>query len=305
VKTSSVCIARPPDWFTLIAPMTTMTASLRDDIMARINAAYRNNNGLVIESLIEEYQMRAETGEEDAATRLIRTIRTIARMREQIREIEAATVTLRESELYRLQKIVLEAEAKGIDKLSELARGVERQISEAQLRLDRIRKTAATAASTTDEPVPSARQARRPPAEEAAPRPQEPEPQPAEEQVAQAEEGDAHEIHRPALRYIAEQLYGLRVGYEYRLVPEGASAHHLRVPDFTLRDGSGNTILWFHLPELDDMQRERWQADLTQYASLGYEMGINLFMTRDEENSRFDEIRLQKMARFLTTLIGN
>jgi len=90
--------------------------SLRDEIMARINAAYRNGNGLVIESLIEEYQMRAEVGEEDAATRLIRTIRTISRMREQIRETEAATVTLRESELYRLQKIVIEAEAKGIDR---------------------------------------------------------------------------------------------------------------------------------------------------------------------------------------------
>lgn len=282
--------------------------NLRDEIMARINAAYRNNNGLVIESLIEEYQMRTETGEEDAATRLIRTIRTIARMREQIREIEAATITLRESELYRLQKVVLEAEAHGTDKLSELARGVERQISEAQLRLERIRKTAATAANTTDEPVPSARQSRRPPAEEAAPKPKEsapPEPDPAQEQVEQTEEDDAREIHRPALRYIAEQLYTLRLGYEYRLSPEGADVRHLRVPDFTLRDGSGNTILWFHLPEFDDVQRERWQADLAQYASLGYELGINLFMTRDEENSRFDEIRLQKMARFIATLIGN
>ncbi|WP_018609634.1 J domain-containing protein [Uliginosibacterium gangwonense] len=279
--------------------------NLRDDIMARINAAYRNNNGLVIESLIEEYQMRAETGEEDAATRLIRTIRTIARMREQIREIEAATITLRESELYRLQKIVLEAEAKGTDKLSELARGVERQISEAQLRLDRIRKTAATAANTTDEPVPSARQSRRPPVEEAAPQPKDsaqPKPEPTEES---AEEDDSHEIHRPALRYIAEQLYAMRLGYEYRQALDGASVRHLRVPDFTLHDGSGNTILWFHLPELDEIQRERWQADLAQYASLGYEMGINLFMTRDEENSRFDEIRLQKMARFIATLIGN
>lgn len=135
--------------------------ALRDEIMARINAAYRNGNGLMIESLLEEYQMRVEVGEEDAATRLIRTIRTIARMREQIRETRAALVTLRESELFRLQKIVTEAEARGGDKLAELAHGVERQIGEANTRLERIRKMAVANASAKIEPVPSARNAHR------------------------------------------------------------------------------------------------------------------------------------------------
>lgn len=135
--------------------------ALRDEIMARVNAAYRNGNGLMIESLLEEYQMRAEVGEEDAATRLIRTIRTIARMREQIQDTRAALATLRESELFRLQKAVEEAEARGIDKLAELARGVERQIGEANTRLERIRKMSAAHASEELEPVPSERNARR------------------------------------------------------------------------------------------------------------------------------------------------
>lgn len=273
--------------------------SLRDEIMARINAAYRNGNGLVIESLIEEYQQRVEVGDEDAATRLIRTIRTIARMRDQIRETEAAIATLRDSELVRLQKIVVEAEARGVDKLADLAAGVERQIAEAALRLERIRQYAAAATAATVEPVPSARTAQRPVAT------------PGTGSTAASAElaGDAESpasraseevFERAAERYIAEQLQALGQAYAYR--QPCVLAPHLRVPDFTVQDAAGKPVVWFHQSDLDASAREAWQADLAAYAALGFESGINLFVTRDDAAGGVDEVRLRKMAGFIHSL---
>lgn len=273
--------------------------SLRDEIMARINAAYRNGNGLVIESLIEEYQQRAEVGDEDAATRLIRTIRTIARMRDQIRETEAAIATLRDSELVRLQKIVVEAEARGVDKLAELAAGVERQIAEAALRLERIRKYAAAAMAATVEPVPSARTAQRPAATQ----------RPGSTAAPTAAAGDADSpaasasddaFERAAERYIADQLQALGLAYVYR--QPCVLAPHLRVPDFTVLDAAGKPVVWFHQSDLDASAREAWQSDLAAYAALGFESGINLFVTRDDAAGGVDEVRLRKMAGFIHSL---
>lgn len=276
--------------------------SLRDEIMARINAAYRNGNGLVIESLIEEYQQRAEVGEEDAATRLIRTIRTIARMRDQIRETEAAILTLRDSELVRLQKIVIEAEARGVDKLAELAAGVERQIAEAEVRLERIRKYAAAAATVTLEPVPSARTAQRTVAEKKVEEGLV-DPPAAGSPVAQTfRSARGEELERAAELYIADQLHAAGQDYAYRQPCVLAAGQCLRVPDFTVLDAESKPLLWFHQPEMDAEAREGWQADLAAYAALGFETGINLFVTRDDETGAVDETRLRKMVLFVLSL---
>ena len=289
-------LTSPPTRSAMLAP------ALRDEIMARINAAYRNGNGLVIESLIEEYQQRAEVGEEDAATRLIRTIRTIARMRDQIRETEAAILTLRDSELVRLQKIVIEAEARGVDKLAELAAGVERQIAEAEVRLERIRKYAAAAATVTLEPVPSARTAQRTVAEKKVEAGLV-DPPAAGSPVAQTFRSvRGEELERAAELYIADQLHAAGQDYAYRQPCVLAAGQCLRVPDFTVLDAESKPLLWFHQPEMDAEAREDWQADLAAYAALGFETGINLFVTRDDETGAVDEMRLRKMVLFVLSL---
>ncbi|MBK9615987.1 MAG: hypothetical protein IPO35_10910 [Uliginosibacterium sp.] len=67
-------------------------------------------------------------------------------------------------------------------------------------------------------------------------------------------------------------------------------------------DAESKPLLWFHQPEMDAEAREDWQADLAACAALGFETGINLFVTRDDETGAVDETRLRKMVLFVLSL---
>lgn len=273
---------------------------LREEIMARVNVAYRDGHVHTIQALIDEYQMRAEPGEDDAATRLIRTIRLLSRVREQVGEISQATATLRESGLYRLHKTVEEAEARGEDKLRVIERGIERDIARAEGELSRLqaelngtvpgRETAemaaprtATVADLQDVVVET----------------------PVEASCAEPlpEEPSGGRICSQAEFEIARLLDEMGLPCVYRQSVQGSVHPGEHTPSFTIRGAGGQVLLWEHLPHAEHPDaRQRWQERQSWYADNGFEVGMQLFVTRDEPDGRYNAERLRKLAEFICSL---
>lgn len=273
---------------------------LRDEIMSRINVAYRDGHVHTIQALIDEYQMRAQPGEDDAATRLIRTIRLMARVREQIGEIGQAAATLRESGLYRLFKTVEEAERRGEDKLRVIAIGIERDITRAENELQRLNRQLAERAATLLAAEASAAEAA----------PEGPVPPSAAEtpvDTPPAEEGletaGGERVSSQAEVAIANLLRELGVAYAYRQPLAGSQRPGEREPAFTLLDRDRQPVLWEHLTyREDEEQRSCWQERQAWYAENGFDVGINLFVTRDEPDGSVNPARLRKVAEFVRSL---
>ncbi|NSL57044.1 J domain-containing protein [Uliginosibacterium aquaticum] len=260
--------------------------SLRDEIMSRINVAYRDGHVHTIQALIDEYQMRAQPGEDDAATRLIRTIRLMSRVREQISNIGQTTATLRESGLYRLYKAVEEAEARGEDKLRIIEIGIERDIARAENELARLRQQAlmpvAAEVAAAGEPSPEG------------------EPGDSQDEPAEDEAAMRQPQFSPAELAIAALLDELGLEYAYRQPLAGSARPGEREPAFTIRDAKGQSLLWEHLGVLEsEALRTAWQERQGWFAANGFDAGINLFVTRDEADGTFDAARLRKMAEFI------
>ena len=269
--------------------------ALRDEFMARINVAYRQGHVHSIQALIDEYQMRARPAADDAATRLIRTIRLLSRVREQIGEIGEATRLLRESSLHRLYLAVSSAEARGEDKLRQIELGVERDIAHAEREQSRLMKLM----SARDKQLTAPPLAER--AEPAAEAPAEP----VAEVPVLASEPRCAQVCSPAELEIARLLDGLGLDYAYRVAPAGASAPDGREPSFTIRDQRQGVLLWDHLGALDsESARSAWQQRQAWLAALGFDPGINLCVTRDEADGSFDAARLRRMAEYIRSLCG-
>lgn len=272
--------------------------SLRDEIMSRINVAYRDGHVHTIQALIDEYQMRAQPGEDDAATRLIRTIRLMSRVREQIGLIGQSMATLRESGLYRLYRTVEEAEARGEDKLRVIEIGIERDIARAETELARLRQQLAAPAPAVAE---SAAEAELRSAAAAEPEPA----VPAEEAPASAPAGGGAQVCSAGELEIARLLDELQLDYAYRLPLSGSTRPGEREPGFTIRASAQQTLLWEHLPHLEsEDERARWQERQAWFAANGFDPGINLFVTRDEADGSFDAARLRKMAEYIRSQCG-
>ncbi len=257
--------------------------SLRDEIMARVNVAYRDGHVHTIQTLIDEYQMRSQPGDEDAATRLIRTIRLMSRMREQIAEISQASASLRESGLYRLYRTVEDAEARGEDRLRSIEAGIERDIQRTEAELRRLSQTEQAHVAAAPEVKPEAEAA-------------EVDPAPA----APAGRAAGGQVCSQAELEIARLLDELGLDFSYREPIAGADHSEEREPAFTIRNSRKEAMFWEHLPVLDNPEaRERWQARQGWFAARGFETGFNLVVTRDESDGSFDALRLKRMAEYV------
>lgn len=262
--------------------------SLRDEIMSRINVAYRDGHVHTIQALIDEYQMRSQPEDDDAATRLIRTIRLMSRVREQIGEISQATASLRESSLYRLYRAVEDAEARGEDKLRSIEVGIERDIARAEAELNRLSQPEPAAKSVPPASMPE------PVSADAASPSSVPSSSPSGTQVCS-----------PAELEIARLLDELGLDFSYRQPIPGGDGEAGREPAFTIRNGRKEVLLWEHLAPFDgDEARERWQTRQNWFSAKGFETGFNLVVTRDEADGSFDAGRLRRMAEYVRSQWG-
>ena len=99
--------------------------------MAQINLAYKRGDLNTIERIIKEYgeDPEAIVGE-DVASRIVKTIRRIAQLERRIDELGQELESLKHADIYVLKQTIEEQEASGGDPLRDLARDLQRQISE-------------------------------------------------------------------------------------------------------------------------------------------------------------------------------
>ena len=118
----------------------------RTNLMVAANEAYEQGDTAALECLLEEWRQSPEavTGS-GAAAELERTLRRIAQVEAGILRIDEELAELDASAMGWLRRRVEKAAHEGWDLLAHMVRELDRQISEAQLELDRRAATAATA----------------------------------------------------------------------------------------------------------------------------------------------------------------
>ena len=112
----------------------------RTRIMAEVNKAYAEGDIERLEAILEEWEASPDAIEgEDVGSRLVRTIRMIARVKRRLGQIEKEVQALTETELYELKIRINEAAQEERDLIEELAAGVDAQIERARARLEELR----------------------------------------------------------------------------------------------------------------------------------------------------------------------
>lgn len=112
-------------------------------IMADANQAYKNGDEQLLEKLFTQGKHSPEMVKGDGTgVDLVRVIRKIANIEERLKQIASETAAIKESALFQL-KLKYEAMLeKGIDLLTEMAGYLNRQITEACIRLNRAQSQA-------------------------------------------------------------------------------------------------------------------------------------------------------------------
>ena len=101
----------------------------RTKIMAMVNKAYEEGDVERLESILTEWATSPESIEgEDIGSRLVRTIRMIARVKRRIGQIEKDIQQLMQTDLYELKLKVEELESVGRDWISEMEAKIEEEI---------------------------------------------------------------------------------------------------------------------------------------------------------------------------------
>jgi hypothetical protein len=110
----------------------------RTNLMVAANLAYEQGDVAALERLLEEWERSPEavTGQ-GAAAELERTLRRIAQAEARIAEVDQELAELEASAMGWLRRRVEKAAREGWDLLAHMVRELDRQISEAQLELDR------------------------------------------------------------------------------------------------------------------------------------------------------------------------
>jgi len=107
----------------------------RTALMAQVNLAYKRGDLKAIERIMKEYgeDPQAIVGE-DVASRIVKAIRRIARLRRRIEEVGRELEALKKADIYLLKQTIEEQEASGADPLGDLARNPKRQVADKKMR---------------------------------------------------------------------------------------------------------------------------------------------------------------------------
>lgn len=101
---------------------------------------------------------------------------------------------------------------------------------------------------------------------------------------------------------IANMLHQRGIEFEYERILEENGRRC--IPDFTFEDASGEPIILEHLGMLDvPSYAEAWKRKLDFYKSIGYEVGENLFTTRDDDNGSIDSLAIKKVIDEIEDLV--
>lgn len=273
---------------------------LRDRLMAEINANYANGNVEAIAEIVERYRDRLNAAEtDDIGTQLVRAIRSIAQTRERIASLIQAVADLTTSEWAKFKAEIEDGEARGEDPLSQLADKLHADFLVEQQRLNDL--LAASCPATTEEAeivsvtieVPAADKEDTPTSSGFRP----------EGLIHRTERGE--KVRSKSEVIIANMLHNLGLDYRYEFPIEGTNQLGIRRPDFVFFNSEHRPVLWEHLGMLHDEQyRERWNAKLTWYEANGFSQGINLFITRDEDDGSLDSQHIRKTAELIKALIN-
>jgi ATP-dependent exoDNAse (exonuclease V) alpha subunit len=128
------------------------------------------------------------------------------------------------------------------------------------------------------------------------------EPPYAEHLIHKTEKG--HMVRSKSELVIANKLFQLDLPYEYERPYELPELERKFWPDFRFTDPSGDTIIWEHLGMLHkDDYRESWERKLRIYNEQGFQEGVNLFTTRDDERGGLDSNTVVGVAEKIKSLI--
>lgn len=107
--------------------------------MAEANRAYEEGDEERLEAILREWESSPESVKgEGVGIDLVRIIRKISQVEERFHTIEIEIAQLKESDLYKLKLKVEEDEKQGRDLLAEMAKQLDKQISDASKRLTKI-----------------------------------------------------------------------------------------------------------------------------------------------------------------------
>jgi hypothetical protein len=111
----------------------------RTGLMADINIAYATGDEERIRQILRDWKDSPDQVEgDDVGAKLIRAIRRITQLQRRLTEIQAETNLLKQSDLYQLSQKAQEAKDHQQDILEEMAKLVEKQIADAEMRLDEL-----------------------------------------------------------------------------------------------------------------------------------------------------------------------
>jgi pimeloyl-ACP methyl ester carboxylesterase len=124
----------------------------------------------------------------------------------------------------------------------------------------------------------------------------------AEKLIHRAEKG--HMVRSKSELVISNILYSMDIEYHYERPFEGQITSAKKRPDFSFIDPAGNIILWEYLGMLDfTSYRQGWEAKRTWYEQNGYQVGINLFITEEDERGALDSQQIKALAQRIQALL--
>lgn len=113
-----------------------------------------------------------------------------------------------------------------------------------------------------------------------------------------------HMVRSKSELVIANKLFSLDMEYQYERIIEGVTRPGKLRPDFTFTDPAGDVIIWEHLGMLGrDDYRRGWEWKKDWYKENGYQEGVNLFTTADDENGGLDSKDIECVAKAIRELI--
>jgi hypothetical protein len=111
----------------------------REELMRAANRAYETGDETRLAAILSEWEESAEAVVgHDAAAELLRAVRRIAWAEGRTRQVEGEIAALKASDLHHLRAEVEAAETAGRDLLAEMAAAVEREVEQAQARLESL-----------------------------------------------------------------------------------------------------------------------------------------------------------------------